>query len=63
MKEREKLEELEASILNTIEKLEVVSQDSIIAENINVADIKTLLSRCRDFVDFAKFEFGETITQ
>jgi len=62
MKEK-KIEELESSIINMSDKLECVSPDSIIAENINVSDIVTLLCRYRDFVDFAKFEFGESITQ
>lgn len=58
----QKVEELEASILNMSAKLEQVSPYSIIAENVNVSDIKSLLSRCRDFVDFMKFEIGENVT-
>ena len=48
----QKVEELEASILNMSAKLEQVSPYSIIAENVNVSDIKSLLSRCKDFLQY-----------
>lgn len=60
---KQKLDELESSVFNMSQKLEHVHPHSIIAEDVNVSDIISLLSRCKDFIDFAKFEFGENITQ
>lgn len=50
--------ELEVAVKDILNKIENLGED----EDMDVQEIVDTLERCRDFIDFCKFEFGENIT-
>lgn len=54
--------ELEKYVVETLNKIKNMSDDKYIIENLSVKELKDVLSRVRDFIDYTKFEFGEDIT-
>jgi hypothetical protein len=51
--------ELEQQVINVLNKIEALGEN----ESMEVTEIINVLERCRDFIDFCKFEFGEDITE
>ena len=55
--------ELEYLAIEIKVKLDSVSNDVAIGNNLTIGDLKEFLQRVSDFIDFCKFEFGEDITE
>lgn len=55
-------EELEVLVKETYNKIKDVHGGNIITENLTFSELKYVFERVINFIDFAKFEFGEDIT-
>jgi len=54
--------ELEEAVIDMLEKMVSLDDTTLIAYNLNAKELKKLLVRVMNFIDYAKFEFGEDVT-
>ena len=55
--------ELEEAVGTLSGRLDRISDDRILLSGISTKDLKRILTRVQDFIDFCKFSFGEDITK
>ena len=60
---REAEVELEEAVGTLSGRLNGISDDRILLPGIPTKDLKKILTRVQDFIDFCKFTFGEDVTK
>lgn len=55
--------ELEEAVGTLSNKLSRINDDRVLLAGISTKDLKRILTRVEDFIDFCKFSFGEDVTK
>lgn len=63
MDRKEELKDLEQAVLNIASKIKELPNYTMVAKDLQMIELKQTITRCSEFIDFAKFEFGEDIIE